>query len=86
MSSQRQSIVEVAKARRGKNENFRKRIQTLSNKCSELQQDYEAKVYFVVCRNGRFYTYTSTDEPSWPPGTEELARSASFFLPQANIS
>ncbi|KAF2006547.1 hypothetical protein P154DRAFT_600463 [Amniculicola lignicola CBS 123094] len=60
------------KARRNANENFRKRVKTLSSKCSELWRDYEADTYFIVHRNGRFYIYTSTDEPSWPLGPEKL--------------
>ena len=54
------------------NENFRKRLQTLGSKCSELWQDYEADVYFAVHRNGRFFTFASPDDPSWPLEPETL--------------
>ncbi|KAF2194715.1 hypothetical protein K469DRAFT_706204 [Zopfia rhizophila CBS 207.26] len=60
--------------KRAANESFRKRIKTLGNKFSDLWLGHEADIYFVAHRNGRFYIFTSTDEPSWPPSPETLMK------------
>ncbi|KAF2184250.1 hypothetical protein K469DRAFT_580117 [Zopfia rhizophila CBS 207.26] len=68
------------RTKRVENENYRKRLETLGSKSSELCRDYKAEVYFVAYRNGRFYTFTSTDEPSWPPGPDTLVSLFPFTL------
>ncbi|KAF2193603.1 hypothetical protein K469DRAFT_789526 [Zopfia rhizophila CBS 207.26] len=64
----------LARSKRAANENFRKRVETLGSKFTELSQDYEADVYFLVYRNGRFHTYSSTDNALWPPSPETLSK------------
>jgi hypothetical protein len=44
-----------------------------------LWEDYGTDIWFIARRNGRFHTYTTTDEPS--PGPETLV-----YLPSSIIS
>ncbi|KAF2192054.1 hypothetical protein K469DRAFT_696103 [Zopfia rhizophila CBS 207.26] len=72
-SGQLQTLVQ-SRSKRATNENFRKRVETLGSKFTELWQDYGADVYFVAYRNGRFHTYSSTDNALWPPSPETLSK------------
>ncbi|KAF2182672.1 hypothetical protein K469DRAFT_752116 [Zopfia rhizophila CBS 207.26] len=75
MSSKEQTrVLSHSKAKRTANNNFQKRMKTLGGKFSELWQEYDAEIYFLAHRNGRFYTYSSIDKPSWPPSPETLDR------------
>ncbi len=53
-------------------EKFRNRKESLVRKCDELRFHCQADVYILVSRNGRYYVYTSTDHPSWPPSPEHV--------------
>ncbi|KAF2180787.1 hypothetical protein K469DRAFT_753143 [Zopfia rhizophila CBS 207.26] len=64
----------LVQSKRAANENFRKRVETLGGKFTELWQDYEADVYFLAYRNGRFHTYSSTDNALWPLSLETLSK------------
>jgi hypothetical protein len=70
--SSKQSIQILAqlKLKRAANENVRKRLETLDNKFQELWEDYNTEIWFIARRNGRFRTYTTTDEQ--PPSLEAL--------------
>ena len=55
-------------------EKFRKRKNNILKKGDELQLLCEADVYILLYRKGRYYTYKSTDQPSWPPPLEKMVR------------
>lgn len=51
---------------------FSRRRRTVLMKVDELHRDCHADVYLVVRREGKIYTYTSSDAVDWPPSEEEL--------------
>jgi hypothetical protein len=70
-SKQSIQILAQSNSKRAANENVRKRLETLENKFQELWEDYGIDIWFIARRSdGRFRTYTTTDEPS--PGPETL--------------
>lgn len=54
----------IAKAFREKS---RKRRRNLFKKANELAHLTSSDLYVVVHQRGRFYTYTSSEQPGWPP-------------------
>ena len=66
----RQGRSNIAKRQTG--EKFRKRKESLFRKCDELRIHCQADVYILVCRNGKYFVYKSTDHPSWPPSPEQI--------------
>jgi len=56
-------------------EKFRKRRANFIKKAHELKQICQAEVYVVIRRNDRYYTYTSTRHPQWPPPDSEIVDS-----------
>ena len=59
----------VAKRR---NENLRRRIETLLIKAHEIWEEYGVDVAMVLKNNSQYYTYRSTDRPTWPPSMAEI--------------
>jgi len=55
-----------------KQEMFRKRGRTVFNKADELARKCDVKVYCLLKREDKLYKYSSSDDPTWPPTTEEL--------------
>jgi SRF-type transcription factor (DNA-binding and dimerisation domain) len=51
---------------------FRRRIDTLIDKCHELAELCDLDVALIVCRKDRYYTYRSVDLDSWPPPMEKI--------------
>ncbi|OCK90182.1 uncharacterized protein K441DRAFT_666611 [Cenococcum geophilum 1.58] len=64
----------LPRSKRATNENFRKQKETFLQKANRLKRDYDADCYILIRRNGRFYTYTSIDQPSWPPNPQDLEK------------
>ena len=56
------------------NELFRKQVITLFKKANRLWEKYDAEMYMVARRNGRYYIFTSAERPAWPPDQETLVR------------
>lgn len=56
-------------------EKFRRRKASLASKSKELAELCDADVYLLIRRNRKFYTYSSTEELSWPPSADELVGS-----------
>lgn len=67
----------VAKRR---NENLRRRIETLLIKAHEIWEEYGVDVAMVLKNNSQYYTYRSTDRPTWPPSMTEIE--ATYPLPK----
>jgi len=57
---------------RATDEKFRKRKNNILKKGNELRLLCEADVYILLRRKGRYYTYNSTNQPSWPPSSDEI--------------
>lgn len=55
-----------------RSEMMQKRKHGLFKKASEHGKLCDADVAVIVRKNGRFYTYRSTDEKSWPPSIEQI--------------
>lgn len=55
-------------------ENLRWRKKTLLKKVYELRKDYRVDVTLILCQNGRYIIYRSTDLESWPPSMKEIVR------------
>lgn len=85
-SQQRSGLLEWTKARRAANNNYLKQTNTLYEKLTRLCIKYDANIYFLAYRNGRFNGFASTDEPGqpWsPPGREALVRPSPFAKSQS---
>jgi hypothetical protein len=44
-------------------------------KADELKRDFGGEVYVLVWRNGKYFTYASSDRPAWPSGVTEVVSS-----------
>ena len=62
----------LSKSKRATNENFRKQKETFLEKANRLKRSFDADCYILIRRSGRFYIYTSIDQPSWPPKPQDL--------------
>lgn len=52
---------------------MRRRKHNLFKKIDEFEKLFDANVAIIVCKNGRFYVYRSTDQKSWPSSIEQIA-------------
>ncbi|KAK1471352.1 hypothetical protein CABS01_16590 [Colletotrichum abscissum] len=64
----------LAKKRDRSGENFTKATKSLLARCDRLRERYKADIYIQVRRMHRHYTYTSSNEPSWPKTKAEMER------------
>lgn len=55
-------------------EKFHKRKRCCLKKAHELGHLCQAEVYVAIYRNGRWYTYSSSREPQWPPPDYVIVR------------
>ena len=51
---------------------MRRRKNSLFKKADELRKLCNADVAVIVCQDGRFYVYKSTDQTSWSPSMEHI--------------
>ncbi len=63
---------EARLAAKRRNENLRRRIETLLIKAHEIWDDYGVDVAMVLKNNSQYYTYRSIDKPTWPPSMVEI--------------
>ena len=66
-------------ARRREREMFRKRRGVHIKKSNELAQKCAADVYVVLLRQGKYYTYSSTDRLGWPPNETDIVSSRDLY-------
>ena len=78
--------IETRLAAKRRNENLRRRIVTLLTKAHELWDGYGVDVAVILKNNTRYYTYRSTDSPTWPPSMAEIVSSLSLCSGLANSS
>ncbi|KAK0368303.1 hypothetical protein CLIM01_14338 [Colletotrichum limetticola] len=82
MASQSQRL---AKKRDRSGENFTKATKSLLARCDRIRERYKADVYIQVRRMHKHYTYTSSNEPSWPKTKAEMVSTAAEQSPNVNI-
>ncbi|KAI3558869.1 hypothetical protein CABS02_00909 [Colletotrichum abscissum] len=82
MASQSQHL---AKKRDRSSENFTKATKSLLARCDRIRERYKADVYIQVRRMHKHYTYTSSNEPSWPKTKAEMVSTAAEQSPDVNI-
>jgi hypothetical protein len=63
-------VIRLAAKRR--NENLRRRIETLFIRSHELGKTYGVDVAVVLRKNSQYYTFRSLDQPAWPPTTTDI--------------
>jgi len=55
-----------------KQQQFLRRRSNLLKKADQLARLCNADLALIICKNGRYYTYRSTDRESWPPSIKEI--------------
>ena len=70
----------MTNATKQRSEMMRRRKLSLFKNAYELGKLCDADVAVIVCKNGRFYIYKSTDQKSWPPPMEQIASSVPSFI------
>lgn len=55
-------------------------------KADQLARLCHADVALIICRNGRYYTYRSTDYERWPPPMSEIVCAHMIYQPCADMS
>lgn len=64
-------------------EMFRKRSKTVFHKADQLASKCGARVYCLLQRDNKFYQYTSSVEPAWPPSKEDMVNSQHLIESQS---
>jgi hypothetical protein len=55
-----------------KRESLRRRKKTLVKKVHEFGRDFNIDVALILCKNGRYFTYRSIDQDTWPPPMKQI--------------
>ncbi|KAF7894694.1 uncharacterized protein EAF01_010144 [Botrytis porri] len=63
-----------------RSERLRRRKTTLFKKAFDLGRDYDVDVAVIIRQHGRYYTFRSMDNLSWPPSMNEIE--TSYPLPK----
>ncbi|TVY13379.1 hypothetical protein LARI1_G009530 [Lachnellula arida] len=61
-----------AKVANRRSERLRRRKETFLLKAMELGEFPGVDIAVVICQNGRYSTFTSVEDESWPPSMENL--------------
>jgi hypothetical protein len=57
---------------RNKREQLRRGKKTLFKKAHKLAKVHKIDIAVIMHENGRYYTYRSTDQESWPPTMKQI--------------
>ncbi len=68
-------------AAKAKAQQFTRRKLNLLKKADQLARLCYADVALIIRRNGRYYTYRSTDHERWPPSMTEIVRINPMYRP-----
>jgi hypothetical protein len=63
------------RARKTITENFRRRKNTVMKNTDKLCCDFGCEGYVLLKRNGKFFTYTSSNRSGWPSSITEVVSS-----------
>jgi hypothetical protein len=55
-----------------RSENLKRRKDTLFKKAYELGKYYDIEVAVILHQNGRYFTYRTIDQESWPPSMKQI--------------
>lgn len=61
-------------AAKAKTQQFTRRKSNLMKKADQLARLCHADLALVIRKNGKYYTYRSTDHERWPPNITEIVR------------
>ncbi len=61
-------------AAKAKTQQFTRRKSNLVKKADQLARLCHADLALIIRKNGRYYTYRSTDHEQWPPTVSEIVR------------
>ena len=59
---------------KAKTQQFTRRKSNLVKKADQLARLCHADLALIIRKNGRYYTYRSTEHDSWPPTIREIVR------------
>lgn len=71
-------------AAKAKTQQFARRKPNLMKKADQLARLCHADVALIIRRNGRYYTYRSTDHERWPPTMLEIVSMYLLYRPLAD--
>ena len=70
----------TTKLKKATDEKFRKRKNSIFKKGDELRLLCGVDVYILLHRKGKYYTYNSMNQPSWPPSLEEIINTLEAYF------
>lgn len=62
----------AASSLKNEREKLRRRKKSLIKKAYELGKLFDIDVAVILHKNGRYFTYRSTDQESWPPSMKQI--------------
>jgi hypothetical protein len=68
-----------AKILRNKREQLRRGRKTLFKKAHKLAKVHGIDIAVIMHKNGRYFTYRSLDQESWPPTMKQIVSRYSLF-------
>jgi hypothetical protein len=78
--------ISQSKARKIRQGMLRRRRLTLFKKLNEYYKLSGAEVYTLLYVNGRFYEYSTTCRPSWPPSRDQIVSLLFYSCLNSNIT
>lgn len=73
-------------AAKAKTQQFSGRRSNLIKKADQLARLCHADVALIIRRNGRYYTYRSTDHEQWPPIRSGIVSSIPMYRLQIDVA
>jgi hypothetical protein len=64
--------MEAKESLRNMRAQLRRGMKTLVKKARKLTKVHDMDIAIIMRKNGQYYTYSSTDEKSWPPTMEQI--------------
>jgi hypothetical protein len=71
-----------------KQENLRRRKKTLVKKVYEFGKDFDFEVALILSKkggNGRYFTFRSLDQDTWPPSMEQIVSQCNPYKPPTKL-
>jgi len=75
----------AASSQKNEREKLRRRKKNLFKRAYELRKLYDIDVAVILYKNGRYFTYKSTDKESWPPSRKEIVSTTAQTIDYAQI-
>ncbi len=68
-----------------KQENLRRRKKTLIKKAYEFGKDFDFEVALILSKKGRYFTFRSLDQDTWPPPMEQIVSQCHPYKPPTKL-